>query len=584
MATSTIQPEVALPSPMVRSVPGAGLFIMATLLIGFGFWVIYPIILIFVNSFNTAGLGQTPVWSLENWRTAWSHPGAFPSIWNTLLVYALYTSIGFPTAVAVAWALARTKMPLGRGLEFMFWVSFMLPNISTTVGWAFLLDPDRGMLNRALVDFFSVINVSPFNIYSVPGIVFAHLMSNEISQGVMLLTPAFRNMDMALEEAARVSGASNLRTMLRVTLPLMTPPIVVVFMLKMARMLQSFEIEQILGTPINFYIYSTRIYQFIQFEPPQYGPAAALASVTLLLVGIIIPLQRWLLGRRQFTTVSGQFKPGVIDLRWMQPIACILIVILVAMLTIVPIVTLVGGSFMTRVGFFQITPLFTTQHWELVLGDRGFIRALITTLSLASATAIVSPLVFSMVAYVMVRTHWPGRGWLDSIFWLSAAIPGILASFGLLSMFLQTPFLRAIYGTVYALALVAILQGKLTSTQLVKGVFMQLGSDLEEAARVSGAGWIYTYVRIWLPLILPTLVTIGTFNFVIAANTTSSIILLATRDTLTLSLLALEMMTNEQGRQLEQAGIISLILILMTVGLALVARGFGFRMGIRQHL
>ena len=113
---------------------------------------------------------------------------------------------------------------------------------------------------------------------------------------------------------------------------------------------------------------------------------------------------------------------------------------------------------------------------------------------------------------------------------------------------------------------------------------MQLGSDLEEAARVSGAGWIYTYVRIWLPLILPTLVTIGTFNFVIAANTTSSIILLATRDTLTLSLLALEMMTNEQGRQLEQAGIISLILIAMTVGLALVARGFGFRVGIRQHL
>jgi iron(III) transport system permease protein len=584
VATSTIQQPVALPSPVVRSVPGAGLFIMAILLIAFGFWVIYPIILIFVTSFNTAGLGQPPVWSLENWRTAWSHPGAFPSLWNTLLVYALYTSIGFPIAVAVAWALARTKMPFSNALEFMFWVSFMLPNISTTVGWAFLLDPDRGMLNRALVDVFSFLHVSPFNIYSVSGIVFTHLMSNQISQGVMLLTPAIRNMDMALEEAARVSGASNLRTMLRVTLPLMTPPIVVVFMLKMARMLQSFEIEQILGTPINFFIYSTRIYQFIQFEPPQYGPAAALASVTLLLVGIIIPLQRWLLGRRQFTTVSGQFKPGVIDLRWMQPIAFILIVILVAMLTVVPIATLIGGSFMTRVGFFQVTPLFTTQHWQLVLSDRGFIRALITTLTLASATAIVSPLLFSVVAYVMVRTKWPGRGWLDSIFWLSAAIPGILASFGLLSMFLQTPFLRAIYGTVYALALVTILQGKLTSTQLVKGVFMQLGSDLEEAARVSGAGWLYTYVRIWLPLILPTLVTIGTFNFVIAANTTSSIILLATRDTLTLSLLALEMMTNEQGRQLEQAGIISLVLILMTVGLALVARGFGFRVGIRQHL
>jgi iron(III) transport system permease protein len=106
-------------------------------------------------------------------------------------------------------------MPFSNALEFMFWVSFMLPNISTTVGWAFLLDPDRGMLNRALVDVFSFLHVSPFNIYSVSGIVFTHLMSNQISQGVMLLTPAIRNMDMALEEAARVSGASNLRTMLR---------------------------------------------------------------------------------------------------------------------------------------------------------------------------------------------------------------------------------------------------------------------------------------------------------------------------------------------------------------------------------
>jgi iron(III) transport system permease protein len=576
---------VVLPISTVRTFPIRGLFMMATLLIVFGFWVLYPVFLVFLNSFNTAGFGQTPVWSLENWRTAWSHPGVFPSIWNTLLVYALYTGIGFPISIAVAWALARTKMPFSKGLEFMFWVSFMLPDISTTVGWAFLLDPDRGMLNRALVDFFPFINVSPFNIYSVPGIVFAHLVSNQISQGVMLLTPAFRNMDTTLEEAARTSGASNLRTMLRVTLPLMTPPIVVVFMLKMARMLQSFEIEQILGTPINFYIYSTRIYYFMRlFEPPQYGTAAALATVTLLVVAIIIPLQRRLLGRRQYTTVTGQFRPGLIDLRWMQPIVFILIVVLVATLTVVPVVTLIVGSFMTRVGFFQITPLFTTQHWEQVLGDQGFVRALITTLTLASATAIVSPLLFSIVAYVMVRTNWPGRGLLDGIFWLSAAIPGILAGFGLLSMFLQTPFLTVIYGTVYALALVVILQGKLTSTQLVKGVFMQLGSDLEEAARVSGAGWIYTYVRIWLPLILPTLIMIGIFNFVIAANTTSSIILLATRKTLTLSILALEMMTNEQGPQREEAGIISLIIMAMTVGLALVARGFGFRMGIRQQL
>ena len=572
--------QLVLPKPRARKLPNAGLFIMAVLLIVFGFWVIYPIVLILISSFNAAGFGQEPVWSFENWRAAWSDPGVFSSLWNTLVIYLLNTCIGFPIAIAVSWALARTKMRFSGGLEFMFWVSFMLPNVATTVGWTFLLDPDTGMLNRAL----DYIGIGAFNIYSIYGIVFAHLMANQISQGVMLLTPAFRNMSLALEEAGRMSGASNLRTMFQVTLPLMMPPILVVFMLKMSRMMQSFEIEQILGTPINFYIYSTKIYNFMHYyEPPQYGTASALASVTLLVVAFIIVMQKWLLGRRQYTTITGQFKPGVIDLGWVQGVVFTLIVILVAMLTVIPVLTLIGGSFMTRVGFFEATPLFTTQHWQAVLSDRGFMQALITTLTLALGTSIVSPLLFSIIAYVLVRTKWPGRGLLDAIFWLSAAVPGILAGLGILVMFLETPFLSAIYGTVYALALVMILQGKLTSTQLVKGVLMQLGSDLEEAARTSGAGWIYTYFRIWLPLIRPTLLVLGVYHFVLAANTTSSIILLATRDTLTLSIMTLELMTNEQGRQLEAAGIISLIIVAMTVGVALVARAFGFQVGIKHH-
>lgn len=566
--------------PVTRRRPSKGLFVMGLLILVFGFWILYPIVLVLMMSFNAAPLGQEPVWTLANWVKAWTDPGVLPSLWNTIKIYLLNTVIGFPVAILVSWALARTKMPHSHGLEFMFWVSFMLPNISTTVGWTFLLDPESGLLNVGL----SYLGIGSFNIYSVSGIVFAHLMSNQISQGVMLLTPAFRNMDLALEEAGRTSGASTLRTMLRVTLPLMLPPILVVFMLKMARMMQSFEIEQILGTPINFYIYSTKIYNYMRlFEPPEYGTATALASITLLVVAFIIVMQRVLLGRRQYTTVTGQYRPGVIDLGRVQPIIFTLIVILVAMLTVIPTVTLIGGSFMTRVGFFEATPLLTTQHWELVLSDRGFTQALITTLVMSTTTAVVSPILFSIVAYVLVRTDWPGKTALDSIFWMSAAIPGILAGLGLLIMFLETPFLSVIYGTIYALVLVVVLQGKLTATQILKGVFMQMGKDMEEAARTSGAGWLYTYFRIWLPLIRPTLVVLGVFNFVTAANTTSSIVLLATRDTLTLSLMTLEMMTNEQGRQLEAAGIVSLIIIAMTVGVALIARVFGFRVGLTQQ-
>ena len=108
----------------------------------------------------------------------------------------------------------------------------------------------------------------------------------------------------------------------------------------------------------------------------------------------------------------------------------------------------------------------------------------------------------------IVRTKWHMRGVLDSLFWMSASIPGILAGLGLLWLFLGTPLLRPIFGTIWALILVTLLQGKLTSTQLFKGIFLQMGEELEEASRLSGAGWWRTYFRIWIPLIMPMLVLV----------------------------------------------------------------------------
>ena len=67
-------------------------------------------------------------------------------------------------------------------------------------------------------------------------------------------------MDSTLEEAARVGGASNLRTLFKVTLPLMISPMMMVFALQLLRVFQSFETEYLLGMPFGFYVYSTKIY------------------------------------------------------------------------------------------------------------------------------------------------------------------------------------------------------------------------------------------------------------------------------------------------------------------------------------
>ena len=117
----------------------------------------------------------------------------------------------------------------------------------------------------------------------------------------------------------------------------------------------------------------------------------------------------------------------------------------------------------------------------------------------------------------------------------------------------------------------------------MKGVFVQVGADMEEAARVAGAGWIRTYFRIWLPLLMPTLILIAVMNFVSAAGATGSIILLASRDTMTLSLMALELSSIAVSNR-EAASIISIFIIAITVAGALVVRALGRRVGVRHDM
>lgn len=555
--------------------PDKSLWIMAVLLLTLGFLLLFPVVILLVLSFNTAPemFSATTTWGLANWKSAFTEHGIFQAIGNTILVWAGTMVISFPISILIAWVLARTTIPFSRGFEFMFWLAYMLPGISIVIAWMTLLDPHLGLIKTLLAGI-PVIGDIKWNIYSIEGIIWVHVVANGIPSTVILLTPAFRNMDSALEEAARVSGGNTLMTMLKVTLPLMMAPMALVFALKLMRVFQTFEIEQLLGTPINFFVYSTYIYDILQNSPPNYGKATVLASLTLAIIAVIIPIQRWVLHRRRYTTITSHFKPGLIPLGSWQPVALGAMLLVVLILTAVPFFSLLLGSLMTRAGFFQLG--FTLSHWQVVLNDELFVNALWTTFILASTTAIISPVLFSMLAYIMVRTTWRGRNALDVIIWISGAIPGILSGLGLLLLFLGTPGLNVLYGTIWALIIVVILQGNTTGVNISKGAIVQIGQDMEDAARISGAGWWRTYFRIWLPLLAPTLALLSMMNFVIAAGTTSSIILLASRDTVTLSLLALEFGSAAVGNR-EAATVISLIIILVTCVVAIGIHLFGRR-------
>ena len=306
--------------------------------------------------------------------------------------------------------------------------------------------------------------------------------------------------------------------------------------------------------------------------------AAALGSVILLFLITFIPVQRRLIARRQFTTVTGQFKSKVIDLGiWRYP-ATAFVAFVVFMLDIVPVLSVLGGSFMTRFGFFNLPKTWTFEYWHMALNDPRILLGLKNTLIVAGSAAIFGVIIFSLIGYVLVRTKLPGRGVLDSICWLPSAIPGVLAGLGLLWMFLGTPIFRPFYGTLFLLVIASVLGGVTLATQILKANFVQLGKELEEASRMSGAGFWKTYFTVVLPLMAQTMVLVGVLKFMFASQHTSGIILLATSESRTLSLLALDQVAAGYR---EVASITVIMIMALTLGVALIARSFGLKVGIR---
>ena len=539
------------------------------------FLVIYPMFLVILNSFQIAPPGRPRVYGLDGWRAALTEPGMLSSVYNTLTLLFARQAAAFPIAILVTWILARTDVPGKKFLEFLFWLSFFLPPLSVTLGWILLLAPDYGILNQLWKKLFRVAS-GPFDIFSYWGIVWTHLATYGISLKVLLLTPAFRNMNASLEEASRVAGASGLGTLIRIILPVMTPALVVVFLLSTIRGLQTFEIEMILGSPVGIFVYSTKVYTLLHQEGSGIASATALCTLTLLLLLPLILGQRWMIGRRQFTTVESHYRGGMTRLGiWRYP-AFAFVFVLAALLTLIPLALLVTGTLMKLFGFFNIADAWTLGNWHRVFDDPVFMRSLLNTLIMGTGAGLVAVVLYSLIAYLTVKSKVTARSLLDFVSWLPISLPGILVGIGLMWLFLSTPLFRPLYGTIALLIIATAVSSMPLGTQIIKSNLVQIGSDMEEASLASGASWWLTYRHIVLPLMTPVLMLVGVVNFVAAARDISHIVLLATHKSRTLALIQLDFMV---AGQYEKAAVVATLVVLLSTGAILLMRLCGFRLG-----
>lgn len=555
--------------------------IFLTLLLGFvALVVVTPLVWTLFSSFVLSKPWEPVVYGLGGWRAAIASPGILESIYYTFSLAITRQLIALVLGVLLAWLLARTDIP-GKGwLEFMFWLSFFMPALPSTLGWILAFDPKVGMVNAWLRKL-PFIDGPVFNIYSFWGIVWAHLTTTALGIKVMLLTPAFRNMDAALEEASRSTGATMLTTLRRVVIPIMAPAILVTTILGLIRSLEAFEIELILGVRVGIDVYSTKIHHMIEYDP--YGdmaPASALGSFFLILLLAMVVLNRLYIGGREYTTVTGRFSSRIIPLaRWRYP-AFFMVAAVVFLITVIPMAFLLMGTFMTVFGFFDIPDPWTLDHWRAVLDDTGFLRALTNTFLVGMGSSVVGVIFCSLLGYIIVRSRFAGRAVLDFVSWLPWSIPGILLGFGLLWTFLNTPLLKSLHGTAYLLMIAIIIKSMPFGVQFMKTVMLQLGNELEEASRVCGGSWLRTYVRIVLPLSVPMLLVVALLIFNSAARDISTLILLGSANSKTLSLLMLDWLKGSAST--EKAMVVGVIIVGLVVLTAIVARIVGGRMVVRS--
>lgn len=553
---------------------------LGALLLGVvGLLTVAPVVYVLVSSFNVASFGKPFEFGLTGWSEVFSSGKTLQAIGYSILL-SIRIPIGIAIAFVIAWLLVRVQIPGATFIEHALWFGFFLPPLPVTMGWILLMESHYGLLNHA-VQWLPFVDGPVFSIFSVGGIIWVHLTLSTVPVMIILLAPALRQLDAANEEAADMAGASATTTLRRITIPLVAPAILTAFIAGFIRSLEVFEIEQILGTPANVFVYATRIYDLISWEPPRLPQAMALSALFLMvLLAVAYAYQRLLprIGGR--VTLSGRntrLAPRISS--WKKYLASAVIIAYLLIGIVLPLVVLLLGSMTRLFGFFFVDDPWTLEHWRDVFADANFRAATVNSVLLGLAAGGIGTFLYALIAWVLTRRRVWGAELISLFTWLPWAVPGLVLGMALLTLTLNTPLLAATYGTLVPLIIAMVIKDMPFGVQMIRTSLFQVSNELEESAAMSGAGFATTFRRIVLPLIAPMLVAVFLLMFMATVRDISTIVLIAGSSTRTLSLLMFEFANS--GR-FESSAVIGILIALISLVIVAIAFRIGIKLGIER--
>src|SRR5262249_50248802 len=298
-------------------------------------------------------------YGLENFAGLLAYPQI---ILNTLTVSFAATAMALALGFVMAWIITRTNVPGRRLFEQAMVVPYYLTPLLGALAWSLLGTPESGFINqvyRALggEDYLIDIN-TPYGIAWVMALF-------EGSVAFVMIGAVMKSMDPALEEASQVIGAGRLRTMLRVTLPLVAPGVLGAAVFVFAEMLGSFAAALVLGLPNRYYVVTTAIYQLVQQYPPKIPLAAAMGVSLFAVMFLMMYAYRRIVTAGSYVTITGKaFRPRVNaagPLRWLLFAVCIFYLLAAVVL---PLATLAYASLQRIAVAFPAAANFTLEHFR----------------------------------------------------------------------------------------------------------------------------------------------------------------------------------------------------------------------------
>lgn len=470
-----------------------------------GFLTVCPVVMLLFGSF-TEGLGAFGSFTVEKYVVAYTDPAFADILLNTVAFTIGSALVSTILALFLAYLNTRTNIPFKFLFRIISIIPMMIPHILFAVSWSLLLNPSNGMLNLLLKEVFGLAE-SPFNIYTLPGMMLVEgLLDMPIAY--LIIAPAMSAFDVSLEESSKVCGASNLRTLFRVTLPILRPAILAAITLGCVRSLASFAVPAVLGMPGRKYVLATHLYRIVATGfVPDYGMAAAVGMSVLVASITLIYLYRHLTreGERYVTVSSRGYRPTVIDLKGARYPLFGVVAFLSCLLIVLPVLVLLYTSLVpyTMAPSARAFAMMSGRHWAAVLNDPLSLLSVKNSVILGIGGASLGIVLSIFVAYVIVKVRTAAAGVLESLSFLSFSFPGIVIGVGFMWFFVQTP----LYATIWALLIGYIATYLPYGIRPLTSAFVQIHSNLEESSRVCGGGPLYTMRRIVIPLLVPGIVS-----------------------------------------------------------------------------